>query len=39
VEEWHIPGKTASKQVRYLLQIQTVKRLNVRHQTVLATFL
>jgi len=39
VEEWHIPGKTASKQVRYRLQTRTVERLSARHQTVLPTFL
>jgi len=39
VEEWHIPGKTASKRVRYRLQTRTVERLSARHQTVLATFL
>jgi len=39
VEEWHIPGKTASKRVRYLSQTQTIQRLSSQHQTVLAMFL
>ena len=39
MEEWHIPGKTASKQVCYRLQTRTVERLSTRHQTVLVTFL
>ena len=39
MEEWHIPGKTASKRVRYRLQTRTVERLSAWHQTVLATFL
>jgi len=39
VEEWHIPGKTASKRVPYRLQTRTVERLSARHQTDLATFL
>jgi len=39
VEEWHIPGKTASKQVHYQLQTRTIERLSSQHQIVLATFL
>jgi len=39
VEEWHIPGKTAGKRVRYRLRTRTVERLSARLQTVLATFL
>jgi len=39
VEEWHIPGETASKRVHYRLQTRTAERLSARHQTVLATFL
>ena len=39
VEEWHIPGKATSKQVRYGLQTRTVKQLSAQHQTVLVTFL
>jgi len=39
VEEWHIPGKTASKRVRYRLQTRTIERLSTRHQTDLAAFL
>jgi len=38
VEEWHIPGKTASKRIRYQLQTRTVERLSAQHQTVLVTF-
>jgi len=38
VEEWHIPGKTASKRVRYQLQTRIIEGLSTRHQTVLATF-
>ena len=39
VEEWHIPGKKASKWVCYRLQTWTIERLSARHQTVLVTFL
>ena len=39
MEEWHIPGKAASKRVHYRLQTRTVERLSARHQAVLATFL
>ena len=39
VEEWHIPGKTASKLVHYRLRTRTIERLSTRHQTVLAMFL
>ena len=39
VEEWHIPGKTASKRVRYRLQTQTIERLSAQYQTALAMFL
>jgi len=39
VEEWHIPGKTASKWVPYWSQTRAVERLSAWHQTVLATFL
>jgi len=39
MEEWHIPGKTASKRVRYRLQTRTVERLSAQHQTVFPTFL
>ena len=39
VEEWHHPGKTASKRVRYRLQTWTVEQLSARHQTDLTTFL
>jgi len=39
MEEWHIPGKTASRQVPYKLKTRTIERLSARHQTVLATFL
>jgi len=39
MEEWRIPGKTASKRVCYRSQTHTIEQLSTQHQTVLATFL